>query len=576
MARVRTILNSFNSGEWSPELDGRVDLAKYRNSCKTLENAIALKEGGASRRPGTHFAAEVKTSAKHTRLIPFVFSTVQAYIIEVGDQYMRFYKDNGRIENPPGTPVEIVTTYLEADLFDLHFTQSADVLYITCQKYPPRRVTRTSHIAWAIIDVPFVATPAEWGAVNYPAAVTLIQQRSVWAGNVSDPDTLWFSKVGDYEDMTVGVGDGDGFKATLASNKVNAIDWLAPAQALLCGTSGQEWNISGGSEDDPVTPTSILAKAETTHGSNRVAPVQVHNAVLFLQRAGRKLREFAFDFNSNSFQAPDLMHYAKHIALGGITQMDYQQELNSIVWAIRADGTLLGLTYERPEDVVAWHRHITGPLQTLADGLFESIACIPTASEDQAWVVVKRKINGSFKRFVEYLDTSGGFYGNLQVDAGITYSGVAAATLSGLDHLNGETVDILGNGAVYPQQVVVGGQVTGLSPTVTRAEVGLHFVTTLKTQRPEAGAQDGTAQAAQKSLGEITVRLHESLGCTVNDDVIPFRKSSDPMGSPPALFSGDTSALNLGWDSDGFVTIMQNQPLPLVVIGIVAVMTVGD
>src|SRR6266576_4847234 len=117
MARVRVITNSFNCGEWSPLLEGRSDLAKYHSAAKTVENLICAKFGGVSRRPGTHFVAEVKASANKTRLIPFIFSTVQAYVIELGDQYVRLYRNNGRVENPPATAIEVSTPYLEAEIF---------------------------------------------------------------------------------------------------------------------------------------------------------------------------------------------------------------------------------------------------------------------------------------------------------------------------------------------------------------------------------------------------------------------------------------------------------------------------
>ena len=95
MARVAVQLTNFTGGELSPRLDGRNDIAKYNSGCKTLENMIVYPHGSASRRSGTQFVAEVKDSTKKTRLIPFEFSTVQTYILEFGDQYIRFYKDNG-------------------------------------------------------------------------------------------------------------------------------------------------------------------------------------------------------------------------------------------------------------------------------------------------------------------------------------------------------------------------------------------------------------------------------------------------------------------------------------------------
>src|SRR6266550_109222 len=474
MARVRVIQNALNAGEFSPLLEGRSDLAKYHSGAKTIENLICAKFGGVSRRPGTHFVAEVKTSAKRTRLIPFIFSTVQAYIIEVGDQYVRFYRNNGRVENPPATAIEVATPYLEAEVFDIHFTQSADTMYLAHSLHAPMKLTRTSDIAWTLTAIDFQDGPylpektdltitpsavtgvgitltassavflaghvgsiwrlkqgAVWGYAKvtaftntthvtatvvkdfsaatpsvayregawctvrgFPGSVTFFQQRLWWACTTNNPDTIWGSQTSEYENMDPGTAlDDESVTFTLASNKVNAIRWIAPSRALLSGTTGQEWNISGGDPTVPITPANPNARAETTHGSSTVSPIQVHNATLFLQRAGNRLREYTYDFPTDSYSAPDMTLLCEHVTKGGIIQMDYQQERDSVIWLVRADGTLVGITYERQQDVVAAHRHITGTIGDLSDGNFESVAVIPhpTVDEDQTWVIVKRR-----------------------------------------------------------------------------------------------------------------------------------------------------------------------------------------
>lgn len=153
------IQSSFTAGEVSPRLLARVDFAKFQNGVQLMENYLPLPHGGATSRNGTRFVSEVKDSAKDCVLVPFEFSTVQAYMLEFGDQYVRFYKDYGRIESPPGTPVEVATPYLEADLATLKFAQSADTLYIAHRSYAPRKLTRTSHTAWTLSTVDFLDGP---------------------------------------------------------------------------------------------------------------------------------------------------------------------------------------------------------------------------------------------------------------------------------------------------------------------------------------------------------------------------------------------------------------------------------
>ena len=149
MPRTTLSLNSFVSGEFSAKMDGRVDFEKYRSGCKTLQNFLVHPQGAATRRVGTQFIAEVKDSSKKTRLIPFEFSTTQTYVLEFGDQYMRVYKDKGQVISG-GSAFEISTPYLEAELFDLKFAQSADVLYICHPNHDVRKLSRTGHTNWTL------------------------------------------------------------------------------------------------------------------------------------------------------------------------------------------------------------------------------------------------------------------------------------------------------------------------------------------------------------------------------------------------------------------------------------------
>ena len=158
MARVAAQLTNFTAGELSPRLDGRNDLSKYPAGCKTLENIVIYPHGAAARRPGTQFISEVKTSSAKTRLIPFEFSTTQTYILEFGNQYMRVYKDKGQVLSG-GSAFEISTPYLTAELFDIKFAQSADVMYITHPSHATRKLSRTGHTAWTLTTVDFVNGP---------------------------------------------------------------------------------------------------------------------------------------------------------------------------------------------------------------------------------------------------------------------------------------------------------------------------------------------------------------------------------------------------------------------------------
>ena len=452
MAKVWPIQTNFTAGQLSPRLHGRVDVNKYNNGLKTQKNAYSLPHGGVVRRGGFKYVAGVKTNSKKVRLVRFEFSVTQAYIIEFGDQYIRFYKDNGQIQSG-GSAVEVATPFLEAELFDLYFAQSADTLYIAHPSHAPRKLTRTSDISWTLATLTFTSAPADFagGAGDYPRCVTFFEERLYWAGTNNKPQTIWASKSGDFLNMNQGTGlDDESLAFTLATDDVNVIRWMKASDVLLVGTVGGEFKLHG--SGNPVTPSNVRVVQETKYGSSTVTPVTSGRAVLFNQRATKKIRQMIFDLNVEGFVAPDLTILAEDITGGGLTHMAYQQEPDSIVWAVREDGVLLGLTYQRDQQVVAWHQHPVGGTDTEV----ESVAVIPSADgkSDELWISVKRTINSATVRYIEYLDST------INVDSGLTYSGGATSTLSGLTHLEGETVQVVGDGAVMPDAVVSSGSIS--------------------------------------------------------------------------------------------------------------------
>ena len=176
------------------------------------------------------------------------------------------------------------------------------------------------------------------------------------------------------------------------------------------GTSGGEFAVTASGSSEPLTPTNAQIKRQASYGSADVQPVSVGNVTLFVQRARRKLRELVYDYNSDSYLAPDLTLLAEHITASGIKEISYMQEPDNIVWCVLNNGKLVGMTYRREEQVVAWHEHLIGGASTVsgtsyAYGFVESVATIPGAiDEDSVYLVVQRTINGATKRYIEYLN----------------------------------------------------------------------------------------------------------------------------------------------------------------------------
>ncbi len=533
---------------------------------------------------------------------------------------------------------------------------------------------------------------------GFPAAVTFYEQRLLFAGTTSQPQTLFFSQSGDFENFREGVNDADALTYTIGSNQVNVIRYLSAGRTLLVGTTGGEFAVRSAASDEPITPTNIQIKRQSTFGTADTQPIQIGPATLFLQRAKRKIRELVYSFDSDSYQAPDLTLLAEHISENGLTEIAYQQEPDSVLWAVRGDGQLLGMTYRREEDVVAWHRHTIGGTYTgthgslasatYTHGMVESVAVIPgdltttAGDEDQVWVSVKRTVdvpllysaaadtannrinsvnhglstgtaitfvtNGiaptgaqagdstnlfkadgatvyyarnvstdvfaifidsagaiadtdankitfsdagtgtmtvyaqtrttATKRYIEYFNVSD--FGTDKedayfVDSGLTYTGSAATTLSGLEHLRGHDVAILANGATHPtKHITADPSAIVLERTTTKAHIGLPFTSTLTTMRIEAGDTQGTAQGKTKRIHNIVVRLFRTVGIKVGSsitvkDLIPFRTSADEMDQALDLFTGDKTVEFRGdYDNDGYICVQQDQPLPATVVAI--------
>ena len=752
MARVAVQLTNFTGGELSPRLDGRNDLSKYSSGCKTLENMIIYPHGSAARRSGSRFIAEVKSSAAKTRLIPFEFSTTQTYMMEFGNQYIRFYKDNGQIlegdktisgatqanpvvitatshgysngdeisitsvsgmtelnnkrylvankttntfeiTNVDGTNIngtsftaytsggvanrvyEISTPYLTAELFDIKYAQSADVMYITHPNHEVEKLSRTGHTSWTLSDVDFTKGPmqdanttdttlnpgatavgtgvslaasattginsgsgflstdvgrfvffhggyakitavtdttnatieilttlsastatSDWrlgsfsDTTGHPSSVTFFEQRLVFAGTSNEPQTLFFSRSGDYENMDANIGgtiaDDDAIIYTIASNQVNAIRFMTATRTLIVGTAGGEFTVSGGGTDVAITPTNILIKKQSNHGAANVDAISAGNATLFLQRAKRKIRELAYNFDVDGYLAPDMTILAEHITEGGITQMAYQQEPNQIVWMTRSDGELIGLTYQREQQVTAWHRQIFGGSFGSGNAVCESVAVIPTDdTEYQVYVIVKRTINSITRRYVEYLnnfdftETDNTTFNFL--DSQLDYSGSATTTITGLEHLEGQVVSILADGSTHPDKTVSSGAIT-LDRSSTKVKVGLSYTSLLQTMRLDAGAANGTSQGKTKRIYDISLRLFESVGVEVGPDLsnmerIPFRSSADDMDTAIPVFTGDKEIEFRGnYETDGFIFVRQTQPLPLTVLSLYPNLVTND
>jgi len=664
--RADTFQTNFTAGEFSPLLEGRIELAKYKDAVSQLENFYTFPHGPVDKRPGTRYISAVKTESAKTRLVPFVFSTIQAYVLEFGNNYIRFYKDEGQIQSS-GSPYEISTTYTTAQLFDLRFTQSADVLYICHKEHVPRQLSRTGHTSWTLSDYDYgdgpyleenttstTITPSattgnvtltasaslfsasdvgrnvrlqqasKWGAAkitayssatsvsatviddddsafentsavttwrlgswyvdNWPGGQpTFFNNRLVFCNTTNEPNAFWCSRSSDFNSHKPtardgSVADSHAINRLITDNQVNAVYWLVVDNAdMFAGTSDGPFKIWSGSQTEAFSPTNVKVDKQTRDGAANITPSPAGDSVLYVSRSTLKIRELTFSFEKDKHLSANLTLLSEHITNPGIAHIEYTSEPDSIVWVILTDGSLVSMTYKRDENVIAWHKQILGGTAVEV----ESLACIPGigGTFDTLYMIVKRTINSATHRYVEFLenrfepssltDKDDAFF----VDSGLSYSGGATSTISGLSHLEGQTVTVVTNGANHPNKTVSSGQIS-LDWTTTRAHVGLGYTSKLTTLPLDAPATTGTTQGKTKRISEVLLRVYKSLGGQIgpnedNLERILTRSGLNPMDTSPPLETGDKIInFNGPHERQAKITVVHDDPLPFTLVAI--------
>lgn len=741
----RLIQRAFVGGELAPAVYARADLTQYLHGLATCRNCFVRPHGGVSNRAGTIHVAPAKFADKKAEFIDFVFEAAdQTYMLEVGDQYIRWFWHHAPVvvsgvsawsgatpyvvgdlvveggvnfycildhtnQLPPNATYwyaltddiyEIPTPYLEADLPELRFTQSADVITLTHPSYAPMELQRVGQTRWVlttVITAPSLGPPTGLGVTpgatgtrtyeyivtavkedtfeesigstsvvaatiakptiddpnllawtapvgdpvteynvyvnifkngifgyigssskltfedagfapdftltppiqqtlfdatdDYPAVVTYYQQRRFFARSNNEPEAVWGSQIGAFSNFNVSqpLQDDDSIKFVIASLQLNPPEHLLPLTRLVLLSGEGEWVIRG-DEDGAITPLRINPDQVGYVGSNRLRPVISGNSILHVQGRGTVLRDLRFERQIGGMAGRDLTVFSPHLFEGKtLTSLAYARQPHSIVWATRSDGTLLGLTYMREQDVLAWHRHDTG-----TDDEFERVGVVPDTSlgEDVTYVIVKRTVNGSVVRHIERfasrlvttLSTDAVF-----MDDSLRYSGIPANQISGLDHLEGEIVAVLADGQVVfngdpeaeeaEQFRVSNGAIANLPFPATEILAGLPI------RFPEIGTLaidvSGTdVRGRVKKVQSLTILADDSsrgwLGGPDADDLIAQRPEPWELTSPPVLDTGQQQlSITSGFTEDGTVLLRQPEPLPWTILGIIPNMEVG-
>jgi hypothetical protein len=420
-------------------------------------------------------------------------------------------------------------------------------------------LSSASRQEWSISGSVSGAAPAMWKTSNYPQSVSFFEQRLFFGGSPQFPQYIWGSAAGDYLNFTVGNRDSDGVLLQIAGNDYNAITHMVSARNLMPLTSSTEFSLAGPNNFAISGVSSNVIKDHTRHGSNNVRPMRIGREVVFLQRDGKKARAISYSVTEDANIAPDITIFAEHLtATATFTDMAFAADPDFIAWIVRSDGVLCSLTLAREFETTSWARHTT-------DGFFEAVGAVPGTSADDVFVVARRTINGSTRRYVEQFDydTSNIAY----MDAASFYSGASTSTIAGLSYLEGKQVVCVANGVLTPTLTVTSGSIT-LPNAATTVLVGLPFTAEVELLNPEFGDATASSQARASSVTDIIVRLQDTVNLKINDVVIPFRTTTMGFDSAVAPFTGDKRVKSIGWRSPNNIKLTSDTPTPCTILGV--------
>ena len=641
MAHVRIAKTSFASGEVSPWLIGRGDLRAHENGAARLRNIYVHPTGGLIRRAGLRYVA---TARGRGRLVPLEFNTQQVYLLVFSDRRVDVYQNGVRVADlitpwheqhlpqlcwtqsadtllivTPDVPPQRITRHAATDWrigtwtfavqdngridqphykfapagASLQATAVAGTVHLTARDaagqfdgttFIPEHVgTRlrlqdkelqiTQYIngasvyAYAYEQLVDTNPTRDWteqsfsNVRGYPTSVSFHQDRLVIGGSRDLPNRLWLSKSADLFNFDQGEGlDDEVIEFSLLSDQLNAIRAVFSGRHLQVFTSGAEWMVTG----DPLTPTNIQLHRQTRVGSptdRTVPPRDVDGATVYVPRNSGQLREFLFTDVEQAYQSTDLAILSQHLVKAPV-DMDFDQK-KRLLQVVMADGTLGTLTIFRAEQVAAWTLQET-------HGKFLAVAVVG----DDVYALVDR----GDRIFIEIFDD------DLNVDSGLTGQSLQPRwSWSGIDHLEGQMVKVVSDGAVRADRRVVAGSIT-LDEPATSIEVGLgytHVVQPLPADIPGSGA---TLQGRKVRPIALTFRLQDT--CALQIDVgyglidVPFKQfGGSRLDERPEAFTGDKTVRAFGWRADGTARawlISQDTPLPFKLLSIVLRASLSD
>ena len=592
-------MNNFTGGAIGSKFEGRTDTDIYKRSGREMINMFPMSSGGMTRLPGTEYVSLLPTNV---RMIEFPVTTGQIFVLEFGDEELKIRRDGAYVQSD-GSDLVIGTPYGVSEIHDVQFVRSAKHVYFAHRTYPPK------YLLWAGIDsfgvdglgdlitIPFTVEtnddPVFDGPGDYPGAVALWGSRLWWGGTNNEPDTMWASRSFYSDEATVGehltnyatyspveftyiqlsdsqdwdspsepeteevtetkdiTTSSHSIKMAPASGHNNAIKWMASGDSLIVGTEETEFVVPRG-----VTPRNLMIDARTRYGSAPIQGELLDNAVLFIQGAGKKVREYHYRSDDEGYASPELTFVNDEITAAGIKQIAYQREPEPIVWFVLNDGTMAGLLYNKGAGALGWFKY------EITNALITSAIIIPGVGEDILYIVVKRGSAYSLEKMAPLFPSS---ESNCRYMHSFMEVTVVADVATGLTHLEGLSViarDVV-DGTEYASAVVTAGSVTFPGAGSGTFAIGIDYSeeSRWKSLRLYEGGGQGKIQNTQNLLVR-TWRASDGEISYSNDEFW------ERMDIPTAWHSGDGEYPFRGdWTREAYVYF---RPIGAAPLGILA------
>lgn len=407
-----------------------------------------------------------------------------------------------------------------------------------------------------------------------PGAVSYFEQRRWFGGTYTRPNNLWATRPGTESDMSYSLPsqDDDRIAVRVAAREANRILHIVPLAQLMLMTGAAEWRVSP-LNSDAITPESMSVRPQSYVGASNVQPLVIGSNMIYGAGRGGHLRELGYNYEAGGYISGDVCLRAPHLFDNlKIVDLAYSKAPSPIVWAVSSSGKMIAMTYVPEQQVGGFSTVETA-------GSIESVCVVAEGDEDICYVEVLRTIGGKPVRFVERMSERQ--YSELKecifVDCAGTYRGEARTEIAGLSWLEGETVNILADGAVEPPQVVKDGKITLTYPAEV-VHVGLPFTADMKTLPVAMALQDGSyGSGHKKNVREVFFRVVNSSGTQAGpsfDKLAEYpARSTEFAGSAPDPITDEVGfQIQPQWSQGGQVCVRQKYPLPLRIVSMTTVL----